>query len=175
MLRRSFCCQHKLAFSKSSWYKLALKAILPNERCLQRTIQFQYRATATLASALDEVQEDGTTTSTILKTPLLQPLEPLKTEKPLVTKLLPMPIFKRCSGYKKYNGQQCKRLVKINQKLPEVDHYYCFSHNPKSQKGRKTTDKYQLPAEIKSIIFDVKEKGIFKAPSKIYDCWQCIV
>lgn len=182
MLRRSLCCQHKLAFSRSNWYNLALKAILPNGRCLQRTIQLQYRATATVASALDEAQEDDTITSTTSEAPLLPLLEPLTTITTAKTKTsLSTSVFKRCSGYKKCNGQQCKRLVKIDPKLPEVNHYYCFNHNPNSQKERQTTDKnIQLPAEIKSIIFNksislAKEKGIFEAPSKIYDCWQCIV
>ncbi|KAI8638826.1 meiotically up-regulated gene 113-domain-containing protein [Parasitella parasitica] len=184
MLRRSFCCQHnKLTFSKSNWYNIALKAVLPEKICLQRATQFQYRATATVASVLvDGMQNERaariTSSSAV---PLATPLEPLPF--PLQKSLSPTIIvhntksvshFKRCSGYRKYTGKPCTRLVKIDPTLPEKRYYLCHNHDPNLGYKPKEAGKNDRPPDgIKKMIFD-NEAGhaIDKMPNEIHDCWQ---
>jgi hypothetical protein len=171
-------CQHKLAFSRKNWYANALKAIIPEKKILLNAFKSQYRATATLATVLNP-----SATDIAVSQPILTPLEPLTQPE---TK--PVEDYRRCSGFKKYDGQQCRRFVKTDALLSPSMPVFCFNHDPnRTLKKRKKYEKRRDLVEIRacfsefedtnvvdeSLQMPVKERSVFKPPSRIYDCWNC--
>ncbi|CEP18393.1 hypothetical protein [Parasitella parasitica] len=137
MFRRSICCQYnKLTFSKTNW------------------------ATATVASALvDEMQNDTASSNAIPPVPPLKPLSfPLqKSSSPtiIVRNAKSVSHFKRCSGYRKYTGKPCTRLIKIDPTLPEKRYYLCHNHEPNYGDKLKEAGKNDQSSDaIKRVRFD---------------------
>lgn len=170
-------CQHKLAFSKSSWYTCALKAVLSVSEKKVLLGKYQCRPTATLASV---VGPSDTLSTFIIPPPPLQPLQS-------TTVTIPDPILsapeepaviiekhERCTGFRSYDGQRCERLVRIDPTSVN-DHVLCFNHDPnRPKKGKKKKKKLAQTALNNQVIpaVDVQEKRIFETPDKIFDCWQ---
>jgi hypothetical protein len=183
-------CQHKLAFSKSNWYTCALNAILSNTE--KRVLKYQCRPTATLASMLKP--NDNNLSSFIIPPPPLQPLqttpEPLQTTpEPLQITLEPVvPVkkvkskhtYRQCNGFRAYDGQRCRRLVRPTSASNSTGEILCFNHDPTREKKGKTKKSKAMPKlnshsnnEMNKEQRVLREKRIFSTPKRIYDCWHC--
>jgi hypothetical protein len=169
-------CRHKLAFSKKNWYANALKAVIPEKKKLWNAFNSQYRATATLATA------QNPSADITISRPALAPLEPLIHHEPK-----PLDEYRRCSGFKKYDGQQCRRFVRTDASVSPSMPVFCFNHDPdrklkkrkKYEKKRDIVDIRAYSSEIEetevdeNLLVPVKERDVFKPPTRIYDCWNC--
>lgn len=180
-------CQGKLSFSKLSWYSHALKAVLPRSEGRSVYIKLsrlQCRSASTLASVAD-----NDTSNFVIQPPSrIPPVQPLripnselreKEEGDKFTLHIPVENYRRCNGFRKYDGQRCERLVRIDPSLPPTDQVLCFNHNP--QKKSTKTNKRKQPVKHKrnhvsssnANLPIFKGNKIFEAPAKVYDCWNC--
>lgn len=186
-------CQHKLAFTKTSWYFNALKAVLPHNKELAAKPWYHYRSTATLATALKENNMRTTTFVTPSPLPIVEPLQSIiETSLPESNSTLDK--YQRCTGFRRYDGQRCERLVKIDPAIPMTEHVFCYNHRsykPPVEKKKKNSGKHstkkqtshyhelnnaseeEINSHIQSYMAPAIEKSMFRAPSKIYDCWDC--
>lgn len=185
-------CQHRLAFTKTSWYTFALKSLIPTATEIKRTVpgKYQYRSTTSVASSL-ETSDDMQTT--FVAPSLLPPIEPLQTGhaiyKSEVEKLVMLEKYRRCSAYRSYDGHRCERLVKTDPSSPITDQVVCFNHN--SSKTLKKSKKKVLnkAAELRSSENRASEETIdalirqyspsilgkrkIVPPQRLYNCWDC--
>lgn len=192
MLRQ---CQHKLAFSKSSWYTSALRTFIPNSEIKLTTTQlwkYQYRSKSSLASSLKSMSSDDMQTTFVTPSPLplIEPLQLVKnTFKFEAEKIVILEKYRRCSGYRRYDGHRCERLVKTDPSLPITDQVVCFNHDNsrKLKNGKKKvrnkaadirlSENRASEETINSLIQQYSPsllgKKKIKPAQKLYDCWDC--
>lgn len=181
-------CQHQLAFSKRNWYANALKAVIPKKKILLHAFMSQCRATATLTKGLIP-----SSTDIAIPQRILTPVEPFTQQE-----INPGDDYRRCSGFKKYTGQQCRRFIRTDGSISSSTPVYCFNHDPKRpvtkrkkyrKRGPKPKKKkleknarVQIRAsqsviedtvDEESLLVPVQERNVFKPPDRIYNCWDC--
>ncbi|CAO3614497.1 unnamed protein product [Mucor hiemalis] len=113
-------CQNKLSFSRLNWYSHALKAIIPKgegSSVYSRLSRLQCRSASTMASVVD----NDTSNFVIQRPPHPIPVQQLHMLNPDLrdtekkeksTAHIPAENYQRCSGFRKYDGQRCQRLVR---------------------------------------------------------------
>lgn len=160
---------------------------MPRGECRPIFLQLsrlQCRSASTLASIADNETSDFV----IQPPPRILPVQPLripnsdlreKEEGDKSTLHTPVENFRRCNGFRKYDGQRCERLVRTDPSLPLTDQVLCFNHNP-HKKTTKTSKRKQSVKHKRSHVSNInanppviiKASKIFEAPAKVYDCWN---
>lgn len=192
-------CQHKLAFSKVNWYTSALKAVLLSsngKKLLSSALwKAQSRRTATMASVLVDSSIMPTTTTFVISPPQPEPLvQPLRQQAIIYPKAFKRKkrasaeTFRRCNGFRRYDGQRCERMVRIDPPLPEDHHVVCFDHDPakvrrsKKQKHKTKTCSHVHDQDLTTILDTTSPYNqhhtdsiihTYKTPPKVFDCWHC--
>lgn len=84
---------------------------------------------------------------------------------------------RRCDGFKVSDGSRCKKIVRIEKTIPDVQSVYCHCHIPvKNDNDNNLSNnnprEISLINKIKSLT-QYEESLQLQPPEKLYDCWTC--
>lgn len=184
-------CQHKLSFSKESWYNSAMRTFLHyNENMLTpKTWKYHNRSISSLTCAIKSVSDNDMQTTSVTPSPLplIEPLQPVKPKLDM-NGIVMLERYRQCTGYRRYDGHRCERYVKTDPSSPITDQVVCFNHdnskkhkNGKKKAINKAADKKirENRASDETIGFLLQQyspsllKKTPNNPQKLYDCWDC--
>ncbi|KAI8876188.1 DUF1766-domain-containing protein [Backusella circina FSU 941] len=149
-------CQSRIAFSKSKWYASAINHVFK-------------------PIVLAQLRRSSTATAVLVEDTTL-PEQPKQEDRRSV---VPQDNYRRCDGFKIYDGGRCQRLVRIDERV--TGPVFCFNHHPDKRtkfslkKKRSSPELKRIPPTASlspSNDSRMKESSIFKAPRKLFNCWD---
>lgn len=150
-------CQSRIAFSKSKWYASAINTVF------KPILLAHSRRSSSAVAVLEDTS---------------LPEQQVQQGNDELVKV-PMDNYRRCDGFRVYDGGRCQRLVRAAGAEP----VFCYNHHPERQSKAVSKKKRKSP-ELKRILPTallrtpennrlVKGSSIFKTPNKLFDCSHC--